>query len=97
MSSMLNRMTAELIIDDPNNLGEVTARFIDEGFDVEFLDDWIDDGGKVVWILVDIVTDEDPDEFLSWVGGIVDPLGDVVAGGPCTPEQRIAWRKKDLD
>jgi hypothetical protein len=94
----VNAMTAEIIIDDPNNLGEVTARLVEEGFEVEFLDDWIDDGGSnVIWLLADIRTELDQSEFLHWVGGIVAPFGDVVEAGLCSPEQRAAWRVKDLD
>jgi hypothetical protein len=94
---MLSRMTAELIIDDPNDLNEATARFIEEGFDVEFLDDWIDDEGKAVWILADIVTELDQYEIFAWVGHIIAPFGDVIEAGLYSPEQRIAWRNKDLD
>ncbi|MBR1154280.1 hypothetical protein [Bradyrhizobium sp. JYMT SZCCT0428] len=93
---MLNRMTAELIIDNPNDLNEVTALLIEEGFDVEFLDDWIDDKGKVIWLLADVVTELSQSEFFDWVGGIVAPFGDVVEAGLCSPEQHRTWRKKDL-
>jgi hypothetical protein len=94
---MLNAMTAEIIIDDPNDLNAVTAVLIEQGFDVEFLDDWIDDEGKVIWLLADALTELDQDEFLNWVGGIVAPFGDVIEAGLCSPEQRRAWRNKDLD
>jgi hypothetical protein len=93
----VNAMTAEIILDDPNNLGEVTARLIEESFEVEFLDDWIDDEGKAIWLLADIRTELDQDEFFAWVGEIVAPLGDVIEAGLCSPEQRAAWRIKDLD
>jgi hypothetical protein len=94
----VNAMTAEIIIDDPNNLGEVTARLVEEGFEVEFLDDWIDGGGSnVCWLLADIRTTITEEEFFAWVGAIVAPLGDVIEAGLCSPEQRAAWRIKDLD
>jgi hypothetical protein len=94
---MLNAMTAEIIIDDPNDLNEATAALIEQGFDVEFLDDWIDDEGKVIWLLADALTELDQSEFFNWVGGLVSPFGDVVEAGLCSPEQRRAWRNKDLD
>jgi len=95
---MLNAMTAEIIIDDPNDLNEVTAVLIEQGFDVEFLDDGIDDeGSKVIWLLADALTELDQGEFLNWIAGIVSPFGDVVEAGLCSPEQRRAWRNKDLD
>jgi hypothetical protein len=91
-------MTAEVIIDNPNDLNEVTAALIEEGFDVEFLHDWIDDGGsKVIWLLVDARTEVDQDEFFAWVGAIVAPFGDIIEGGLCSPEHRRAWRNKHLD
>lgn len=91
----LYQMTAELIIDDPNTLAEVTAVFIELGFEVEFLDDWIDDDGKYIWLLVDfLTTNDDQDDFFDWVSGLVAPFGDVVEAGLCSPERRIAWRNK---
>jgi hypothetical protein len=88
---MLQRMDAEILFLDPNDVGPGSAVLIEHGFDVEVLDDWVDDYGPTIFIRARITTDVAEDRFLDWVVNIVEPLhGDVVEAGLSHPPQASA-------
>ena len=88
---MLQRMVADVMFLDPNDLGPGSAALIEHGFDVEVRDDWIDPYGPAVWIWARITTDVAEDRFLRWVQSIVEPLnGDVSEAGLWRPPQSRA-------
>ena len=45
---MLRKMIAMVMFVDPNDLNRGSAELIEHDFDVEYLDDWIDDYGPAV-------------------------------------------------
>ena len=45
---MLNRMTAEILFTDPADTNPAIADLIELDFDVQVLDDWIDEAGPTV-------------------------------------------------
>ena len=58
------------------------ADLIEIDFDVEVLDDWIDDTSPAVWILAKIVNRLGDFAFFEWMRTIVEPLGgDLVETG----------------
>ena len=82
------RATAEIIFLHPADARWEIPELIERDFDVEFLDDWIDDDGSAVWILAGaIIAELDESAFFDRVQAIVEPLGgDVVeAGRPAGP------------
>lgn len=87
---MLERMQADLLFLDPNDVGEGSAALIENGFDVEVLDDWIDDFGPTVFVRARITTELDADRFFDWVKNLVEPLGDVMEAGLADPQQASA-------
>jgi hypothetical protein len=79
---MLNRMAAEIIFLDPADMNPTIAELTELDFDIELLDDWIDDEGPAVWIRATILTELEAAAFFDWVKTIVKPLGgDVVEAG----------------
>lgn len=77
---MLRQMLAQVIFIDPNDLNRGTAELMERDFDVEYLDDWIDDNGPAVWVNARTLSDLDECNFLHWVQAIVRPLGGDVMG-----------------
>ena len=79
---MLQRMIAECLFLDPNDLSPGSAALVERGFDVEVLD-WIDDCGPTVWVKARITSELDEYRFLDWVKTIIEPFssGDVVEAG----------------
>jgi hypothetical protein len=92
---MLQRMDAEILFLDPKDVGPGSAVLIEHGFDVEVLDDWVDDYGPTIFIRARITTDVAEDRFLDWVVNIVEPLhGDVVEAGLSHPPQASACNRR---
>jgi hypothetical protein len=46
---MLQRVDADIMFLDPNDVSSGSAALIEHGFDVEVLDDWIDDYGPAAF------------------------------------------------
>jgi hypothetical protein len=81
---MLQRMEAEILFLDPKDVAEGSAVLIEHGFDVEVLEDRIDDYGPAVFLRVQITTELDELSFFQWVYGLVEDLklsGDLVEAG----------------
>jgi hypothetical protein len=72
---VLQRIETDVMFPDPNDVNEASAALIEHGFDVEVLDDWIDDYSRAVWIKVGLTTELDANRFLRSVSDIVTPLG----------------------
>ena len=90
---MLERMQADLLFLDPNDVSEGSAALIEHGFDVEVLDDWIDDYGPTIFIRARITTNVTEDDFFDWVQSIVEPLhGDVMETGLADPDDEALDR-----
>ena len=82
----LSRMIAEIIFLDPADMNPAIAGLIELDFDVEVLDDWIDDDGPAVWILASTLIELDDSAFFDWVKTVVEPLGGfVVEAGYAAP------------
>lgn len=85
---MLQRMEAEILFLDPDDMGPGSVALVDRGFEVEFLVDRIDDYSAAVWINARVASELDEDRFFDWVQSIVEPLhGDVLEAGLCHPQQ----------
>ena len=83
---MPQKMEAEVLFLDPNDVGPGSAALVARGFDVEVLD-WVDPGGPTVWVEARITTDIAEEGFLDFVHKIVEPLhGDVVEAGISDPQ-----------
>ena len=69
---------------------------IENGFDVEVLDDWIDDFGPTIFVRTRITTNLTADDFFDWVHRLVEPLhGDVMEAGLADPiaENDNGWHQ----
>ena len=87
---MPQRMEAEVLFLDPDDVAPGCAALNALGFEVEVLN-WVDPYGPTVWIMARIVTELDAGRFLDWVLNIVEPLhGDAVQAGLCHPLQASA-------
>ena len=76
------RLVAEIIFLDPAGLNPAIAELAEFDFDIEVLDDWIDDEGPAMWILATVFSELDASAFLDWVKTIINPLGgDVIEAG----------------
>jgi hypothetical protein len=83
---MLQRMQADVLFLDPHDLNPGIAVLVEHGFDVENLDDWIDECGPTVFIRARITTEIDEDHFFDWMQSIVEPLGgDTIEAGLADP------------
>src|SRR6266403_6376109 len=81
--NMLTKMLAGVMFLNPNDLNRGSAELIEHGFDVQYLDDWIDDYGPAVWVNAWTLSDLDDDSFFDWVQYIVEPVGgEVLETGP---------------
>ena len=90
--NMLRQMLARVIFLDPNDLNRGSAELIEHDFDVEYLDDWIDDYGPAVWVKARTLSDLDDFSFLDWVQAIVEPFGgDVVEAGLAAAPTAPSW------
>jgi hypothetical protein len=82
---MLRKMLAQVMFLNPNDLNRGSAELIEHDFDVEYLDDWIDDYGPAVWVNARALSELDGASFLHWVQTIVEPVGgDVLEAGLAT-------------
>ena len=80
--NMLRKMIAEVIFLNPNDLNRGSAELIERDFEVEFLEDWIDEYNGAVWIKAWTLSELDDFSFFDWVTTIVEPVGgDVVEAG----------------
>lgn len=75
---MLRKMIAMVMFVDPNDLNRGSAELIEHDFDVEYLDDWIDDYGPAVWVNAMSLNELDDSSFFDWVETIVEPVGGMV-------------------
>jgi hypothetical protein len=81
--NMLRKMVTEVMFLNPNDLIRGSAELIEHDFEVEYLDDWIDDYGPAVWVKAWTLSELDASGFLRWVQTIVAPVGgDVSEAGP---------------
>ena len=79
---MLRKMIAQVIFLNPNDLSRGVLETIEHDFDLEYLDDLIDDDGPAVWINARTFSELDDLSFLHWVQTIVGPVGgDVLEAG----------------
>ena len=84
---MPQKMEAEVLFLDPNDVGPGSAALVEHGFNVEVLD-WVDPYGPTVWIKAQVTSELDEHRFFDWVASIVEPLhGDVVEAGLTDPQQ----------
>jgi hypothetical protein len=85
-------MSAEIIFSNSADVNPTIAELVELDFDVEILEDWIDDCGPVVWILASAITELNPAAFFDRVKTIVEPLGGwVVEAG-----YAARWRGRHL-
>jgi hypothetical protein len=75
---MLTRMDAEVLFHDPADVNPAIAELIERDFDVQVLEDLIDECGPAVFVLAVVISELDVDAFFDWVKAIVDPLGGEV-------------------
>jgi hypothetical protein len=68
-------MTAEIIFLNPADMNPTIAELIELDFDVEVLDDWVDDEGPTIWILANAITELNQSAFFDRAKTIVEPLG----------------------
>jgi hypothetical protein len=94
---MLQRMEAQILFHDPNDVSEGSAALIEQGFDVEVLDDLIDPCGPTTWIRARTTSDLAEGHFFDWVQSIVEPLGGWIeeAGRVDAPPASSWWHYDD--
>jgi hypothetical protein len=82
----LQRMQADFCFCDPDDVNLGTAVLVEHGFDVEILDDSIDECGPTIFVRGWITTTIAENDFLDWAQSIVDPLGgDTIEAGLADP------------
>ena len=84
MTNTLQKMTAEILFADPDQVNAATAVLIEHDFEVEILD-LVDEYSRTVWIVAKGLSNVSEDDFLGWMQSIVEPFeGDVLEAGPGT-------------
>ena len=84
---MSQRMDAEILFLNPDDVNPGVAELVARDFKVEILD-WVDPYGPTVWIKAQVTSELDEHRFFDWVASIVEPLhGDVVEAGLSDPQQ----------
>jgi hypothetical protein len=85
---MLKRMQAEVLFHNPDDVNSGLATLIEQGFDVEILEDEIDEYGPAVFVRARITTDiAEWGAFFDWVEKIVEPIGgETLEAGRADPE-----------
>jgi len=97
---VLRKMSAEVMFYNPNDVNRGCAELIEHGFEVQLLDDWIDDFSAAVWVSAWTLSELDDSSFFDWAEAIVEPVGgEVCEAGPATqsyPSWVIAasWRQR---
>src|SRR6266403_383595 len=77
-NNLLKKMLAIVIFLNSNDLNRGSAELIEHGFDVQYLNDWIDDDTPKAWVNAWTLSDLDDDSFFDWVQDILDPVGGYV-------------------
>jgi len=89
---MLRKMLAQVMFLEPDDLPCGSAELIEHGFEVGYLDDWMDDYSRAVWINVWTLCELDASSFFDWVEAIVEPLGgEVLEAGLAAPPTAPSW------
>ena len=86
---MSQKMVADLLFLDPNDVNAGTAALIEHGFDVEVLD-LVDPYGPTVFLRARIMSELNDYSFLDWVNKLVSELklsGDVIEAGYADADQ----------
>ena len=79
-------MEAEILFLSPAGMEAAMPTLRGLGFEVEILDDRIDDFGPTIWCRIRIRSELGQSEFLHWVLTLVDPhRGDVYEAGYAQP------------
>jgi hypothetical protein len=76
---MLQRMQADILFLDRNDLDPGIAALVEHGFDVENFDDRIHECGPEIFIRARITTEIDEVHLVDWVQSVVEPHGGVAA------------------
>ena len=78
---MLQKMQAEILFLDPDDVTPAIAVFVEDGFEIL---DIVDPYGPTVRVKARITTELDAIHFFDWVWAIVDPFdsADVSEAGP---------------
>jgi len=91
IETMLRKMLAQVIFLNPIDLNRGSAELIEYDFDVEYLDDMIDDYGPAVWINARTHSELDDSSFLDWVQSIVAPVGGEVLEAGLATQAAPSW------
>jgi hypothetical protein len=88
---MLREMRAQVMFLDPNDLTCGIAELIEHDFEVEYLDDWIDEYSRAVWINAWTLSELDDFSFFDWVETIVEPVGGEVLEAGLATQTAPSW------
>ncbi len=88
---MLRKMVAQVLFLNPHDLNRGSAELIEHDFEVQYLDDWIDDYGRAVWVNALTLSELDDFSFLDWVQTIVEPVGGDVLEAGCATQTAPSW------
>ena len=91
MNMPLQRMDAEILFHNPDDVNPGIAELVQHDFDVEILDDLIDPFGPTIWVRARTITELDADQFFSWMLGIVESVNGWLyeAGHSDMPERTV--------
>ena len=76
---MLRKMLAQVMFLNPNDLNRGSAELVERDFDVEYLDDFIEDYSPAVWVNAMTLSDLSDFSFFDRVQTIVEPVGGEVS------------------
>jgi len=88
---MLRKMLAQVIFLNPNDVNRGSAELIEHDFEVEYLDDWIDDYGSAVWVNAWTLSELDDYSFFDLVETIVVPVGGEVLEAGLATRTEPSW------
>jgi hypothetical protein len=89
----LQRVMAEVVFNNPNDVSSAVAELIELDYDVRELD-WIDDDSNCMWLLVTTFSAlDDQNEFFDEIRRLANALGgDVIEAGLAPPNfDAEAW------
>lgn len=85
MTTLLQKMAAEILFLNPSDVSPAAAALVELGFEIEHLD-WVNSYGPTKWFVAQINTELDENDFIDWMRNLVGPFhGDVVMAGLSSP------------
>jgi hypothetical protein len=73
ITTALQKMDAEILFHNPDDVNAGIAELTRQDFDVEILD-LVDEYGPTIWIRARTITELDADQFFRWVNNLAESI-----------------------